>query len=83
MSFYKDDHAKYRAIHRWVESQLGKPRICWYCGNRNDVNYHWANISQEYKKDISDWARLCPNCHKQFDLGRIPVKEIKQLTPII
>jgi len=26
---------------------------------------HWHNISGEYKRDVSDWIRLCAKCHKK------------------
>lgn len=70
---WKGDKVKYRALHNWVEVRLGKPRGCKMC-NRNDLKglkaYHWANISGEYKRDLSDWMRLCASCHKRFDIGR-------------
>ncbi len=25
--------------------------------------FNWANISQEYKRDIKDWKQLCKKCH--------------------
>lgn len=55
---------EYRKLHYWVERQLGKPMVCSYCNDDTRKRYHWANISQEYKKDVSDWVRLCVSCHK-------------------
>ncbi len=60
---------KYRDIHRWIESQKGKPHHCENC-KRSDLShrqYHWANISKKYKKELSDWMRLCAKCHSHYD----------------
>ena len=59
----------YRSLHKWVERQLGKPSFCEQC---KDVTlkhrqYHWANISNKYKRDTNDWQRLCAKCHKKYD----------------
>ena len=59
----------YRALHYWVESKLGRPRFCEDCGNKSlkQRQYHWANISQNYKRLTTDWRRLCTKCHALFD----------------
>lgn len=63
--------SEYMAIHYWVESQLGKPRECKKCGDTSDQKrYDWANVSCEYKKDLSDWERLCRKCHNIKDRGQ-------------
>lgn len=66
---WKGDDVKYRSLHKWVERQLGQPRFCEDCGNRelNHRQYHWANVSGNYKRIINDWRRLCVKCHKAFD----------------
>ena len=53
----------YRALHLWVERQLGKPNKCVECGSTESKRYHWANISGAYHKELSDWRRLCVRCH--------------------
>lgn len=55
----------YTALHDWVRRNLGTPLVCSKCGNDklSRRSYHWANISQDYKKDLSDWVRLCVSCH--------------------
>lgn len=66
------DGVGYRALHSWVVQWLGKPNKCESCGK---VGYghcmHWANKSGEYKRDLSDWLRLCVACHKNYDLQKI------------
>lgn len=58
---------QYRALHRWVEYHLGKPKRCDNCADTSDRMYDWANISGEYKRDLSDWKRLCRPCHMKMD----------------
>lgn len=66
---WKGDNVGYRTLHKWVEIQLGKPHFCEDCGNKElkHRQYHWANISKQYKRIITDWRRLCGKCHKAFD----------------
>lgn len=65
---WKGKEVQYRALHSWVERMIGKPNNCSHCGK---IGYgrqmHWANKSHEYKRDLSDWLRLCPKCHKNYD----------------
>lgn len=62
----------YRALHNWVARELGQPTVCESC-NCEGVGHsmHWANISGEYKRELSDWMRLCAYCHKQYDLEKL------------
>jgi len=66
---WKGDEASYRAKHAWVERRLGKPDTCDHCGNSSlrHRQYHWANLSGLYKRELSDWARLCSFCHSEYD----------------
>jgi len=59
--------AEYRSLHYWVEKQLGKPMKCSKCLAEDKSRYHWANISKSYKREISDWVRLCVKCHLNMD----------------
>jgi len=62
------DKVGYRAIHYWIERELGKPTKCEDCLMEfSGHKIHWANISGEYKRDIKDWKRLCSSCHGYFD----------------
>ena len=60
----------YYQVHNWVYEELGKPNKCEDCKNNKLTHrqYHWANVSQEYKKEISDWKRLCVSCHFKHDI---------------
>jgi hypothetical protein len=59
----------YNAIHKWVNFQLGTPLMCKECGfvSKNRRQFHWANISKMYKRDLTDWIRLCVKCHHSWD----------------
>lgn len=67
---WKGDKASYFAIHMWVSSHYGRPSECEHCGTTVKRMYNWANISQQYKRDRSDWKRLCVSCHKKYDLTK-------------
>lgn len=62
----------YRALHLWVERNLGKPDKCEHCckSGLSGHQIHWANKSQEYKRELTDWLRLCVVCHKRYDGGK-------------
>ena len=73
----------------WVYAHYGKAQKCENQGcvyprknskGRLLVNpkYNWANVSGEYKRDISDWIQLCASCHQRWDRGYIKVKNIKK-----
>ena len=67
MKKFKGTRYEYQALHAWVAKQLGRPSVCENCGTLEAPRYEWANISDSYLKDISDWARLCPMCHCLID----------------
>ena len=64
------DNVSYRALHSWVNRQLGKASRC-----SNNINhagrFEWANISGDYKRDINDWRQLCNKCNRN-DNVKIP-----------
>ena len=66
---WKGSRVGYRGLHTWVQKNLGMPRFCEICGNRElkHRQYDWANRSQKYKRLLADWIRLCAKCHKSYD----------------
>jgi hypothetical protein len=68
---WKGDKASLIAKHTWVVRRLGKPQHCEHCKTKEKRMYHWANISGKYKRDLTDWKRLCVPCHKRYDLGKL------------
>lgn len=67
------DRISYRGLHKWVVKTLGQPTKCSNCNQDNlaGQQIHWANISHNYKRNVTDWVRLCSKCHKGYDLGKL------------
>lgn len=57
---WKED-VGYSALHNWVYRHLEKPNNCACCGK--PANLDLANISKEYKRELTDWEWLCRSCH--------------------
>lgn len=66
---WRGDNVGYDALHDWVKRRLKKPAHCQQCGKEAKL-LDLANISNEYKRDLSDWEWLCRRCHMHKD-GRI------------
>jgi len=64
---WKGNEVGYGALHDWLKLRLGKPRYCETCGTKKAKKYEWANISGEYRRDVTDWRRLCVSCHRKLD----------------
>lgn len=59
----------YGSVHIWIKRMSGKPNFCESCKRSDGESlYDWSNISGEYKRDLSDWQRLCRKCHIAFDV---------------
>lgn len=65
---WKGDNVGVQQVHTWVEKKLGRPDKCSKCNAVGNVDL--ANISQEYKRDFTDWEWLCRRCHMESD-GRL------------
>ena len=68
---WKGGSVGYSALHKWVKSRLGNIKHCAYCQSNVAKRYEWANISHSYKRELSDWIRLCCKCHQSYDKGKI------------
>lgn len=62
---WKGDEVGYGALHDWVKRTLALPFACGKCEEIKKLTL--ANISGEYKRDVSDWIWLCYSCHRQYD----------------
>ena len=71
---WKGDNVGYSALHNWATSHIPKPQACSNCGQSRRLEI--ANISQQYKRDTTDWEWLCRRCHMTKD-GRM--EKIKNL----
>lgn len=70
---WKGDDVGYFGLHGWVRRKLGTPYECSHC-HRKDLQkrqYHWANKSGQYLRNLTDWIRLCVKCHKAYDTGKL------------
>lgn len=65
---WKGNEVSNKVLHKWVERQLGRPKCCSKCGAIGKVDL--ANISNQYKREVSDWEWLCRKCHMAGD-GRL------------
>lgn len=75
---WKGINVGYRGLHLWVQKILGTPNECSFCEKKGTGhNMHWANLSGEYKREKSDWIRLCPKCHCIFDKSRSGISKIE------
>ena len=69
---YKGELAGYSAKHKWIGTRC-KASKCEICNVQNAKRYEWANISRQYKRDLSDWAQLCKSCHRIVDIHKIDI----------
>lgn len=65
--------AKYRGLHKWMGKRIVKPALCSYCLVKPPLDL--ANISGQYRQDVTDWVYLCRKCHivldgRAADLGK-------------
>lgn len=68
---WKGDKVGYFGLHAWVYKTLGRPKRCENCGTETARKFEWANRSRAYRRDISDWIRLCTRCHRNYDYGNL------------
>lgn len=73
---WKGDGVGYAALHQWVSSRLEKPIRCSCCNEIKRLDL--ANISNEYKRDLSDWEWLCRKCHMTKD-GRLDKLKVEAI----
>ncbi len=64
---WKGNKVGLAALHQWVERKKGRPRRCENCGTTKAKQYDWANISGHYKRDVTDFKRMCRSCHAKYD----------------
>ena len=63
------NNVTYKGLHLWVKYYRGTPTTCENCKKTGLSGHqiHWANKSHQYKRDLTDWLRLCVKCHKKYD----------------
>jgi hypothetical protein len=79
---WKGDSVGIDALHTWIRRRFPKPEFCQEC--KKSPTYDLANISNEYKRDISDWEWLCRKCHMGKDGRNATLKkhnDIRKIKP--
>jgi len=71
----------YWKAHRWIKYHYGKSDRCDLNSTHDSTVYDWANISGEYRRERSDWIRLCHSCHYWFDFPNITLEKQVWLSP--
>lgn len=77
---WKGGEVGYFSLHNWVKRHLGSPEKCEHCGTTEKKDpkfFQWANKSHEYKRDLTDWIRLCRTCHDKYDGGFLFKEKIR------
>ena len=66
---WKGDDVGYKGLHDWIFKTFGRPTQCELClkDGLKGRQIHWANLSGKYKRDRSDWKRMCAKCHTAYD----------------
>lgn len=66
---WKGEHVGYGSLHDWIRKHLGTPDTCEHCHKTGLIGkkIHWANKDHQYRRDLTDWIRLCCSCHKIYD----------------
>ena len=64
---WKGDNAGYASVHSWIVRNAGKAKSCSFNSLHESTRFQWANISGTYRRDVDDYAQLCPSCHKTYD----------------
>lgn len=75
-SKWKGEDASYVSKHLWMKRFFGSPMVCENCKITAPTtrHIHWANLSRKYKRERSDWVRLCVKCHYRYDRGLLELK---------
>lgn len=66
---WQGDRVGKSQIHKWLDANYGKSRICEGENCRKNSNfYEWSlKKGEEYKKDRRCFLRLCRSCHRRYD----------------
>lgn len=60
---WKGNEVGYSGLHKWVKRNNGSASLC-VKDVTHEGPYCWANITGEYRRDLSDWHELCYSCNK-------------------
>jgi len=69
------DNPSLSYIHRLIEKRCGKPNYCEHCKCSEKKKYEWSNKNHKYSLKKEDWQRLCPSCHRKYDIKNNQLKK--------
>lgn len=59
----------YDRVHKWLEYNYKKEKLCTFCNSETSSRYEWALIKGcVYEKNIENFVELCVACHRQYDV---------------
>jgi hypothetical protein len=64
------------ALHEWIRRRKPKPLLCEKCKERPPCDL--ANISGNYKREITDYQWLCRRCHMKGDNRILNLAQYKE-----
>ena len=80
---WKGDQAGIGPIHRWMDYNYGRPKLCEgeVCSGKSDI-FEWAlKKGKTYTHDRDAFLRLCRSCHRKYDLTQEKIDQaVRNLT---
>jgi hypothetical protein len=78
---WKGVKASYVTKHVWLHINYGSASKCenpncdgpFKKDGTKKTRFHWANISDKYLRDVTDYIQLCVPCHSAWDRGKISI----------
>jgi len=63
------EECTYGNAHEWIRRVKGRPKKCELCGTTDEsIRYEWANVDHAYSRNPDDYIRMCPPCHRKYDI---------------
>jgi len=67
---WRGQSVTYKTVHDWVRRRRPATGVCQRC-RATDCRTENANLSGEYRRDLSDFTELCVTCHRNLDAGNL------------
>lgn len=67
---WKGDDAGYSGVHRWLQRNKPKPKLCERCGERPVFHLSFNGKGMEWSRNPDDYEWLCVSCHGFKDKGQ-------------
>lgn len=63
---WKGNKVGYFCLHKWIHRHKERKYFCFIC-NEYKVFTNFANIDNQYKRNLKDYIEVCVSCHRIFD----------------